>query len=90
MLRAAGPQQWVWEECRDLNAMQFRFKDKERPQGYVCSLAGHLHDYSIEVRFRYNVSSFYAFLVPTLYEIERRNRYRIPTFIFLFLYPKNF
>jgi hypothetical protein len=63
MLRAAGPQQWVWEECRDLNAMQFRFKDKERPQGYVCSLAGHLHDYSIEVRLRYNVSSFYAFLV---------------------------
>jgi hypothetical protein len=69
MLRAAGPQQWVWEECRDLNAMQFRFKDKERPQGYVCSLAGHLHDYSIEVRLGYNVSSFYAFFSTVRYSL---------------------
>ena len=38
---------WVFEECQDLNAMQFRFKDKERPQGYVCGLAGHLHDYPV-------------------------------------------
>lgn len=45
MLREQGPQEWVFEECKDLNAMQFRFKDKERPQSYVCSLAGHLHDY---------------------------------------------
>ena len=28
--------------------MQFRFKDKERPQMYVCGLAGHLHDYPHE------------------------------------------
>ena len=39
---------WVFDECRDLNAMQFRFKDKERPQMYVCGLAGHLHDYPHE------------------------------------------
>lgn len=45
MLRDQGPQEWVHEECKDLNAMQFRFKDKERPQSYVCGLAGHLHDY---------------------------------------------
>merc|ERR1719245_643363 len=30
MLRKEGPKQWVFEECRDLHAMQFRFKDKER------------------------------------------------------------
>ena len=42
MLKKTGPQQWVWDECKDLNAMQFRFKDKERPQSYVCGLAGHM------------------------------------------------
>jgi len=48
MLKKEGPQKWIYEECRDLNAMQFRFKDKERPQGYVASMAGLLHDYPIE------------------------------------------
>lgn len=48
LLRAEGPQEWVWRECQDLNTMQFRFKDKERPQGYVCGLAGHLHYYPLE------------------------------------------
>ena len=48
MLKEHGPQEWVFNECKDLNAMQFRFKDKERPQSYVCSLAGHLHDYPSE------------------------------------------
>jgi len=48
MLRDAGPKAWIFEEYRDLSAIQFRFKDKERPQGYVCSLAGYLHDYPIE------------------------------------------
>ena len=48
MLRAQGPQEWVFNECKDLNAMQFRFKDKERPQSYVCGLAGTLHDYPAE------------------------------------------
>merc|ERR1719228_268393 len=47
MLKSQGPQQWVFEECQDLNAMQFRFKDKERPQSYTCGLAGHMHDYPI-------------------------------------------
>jgi len=47
MLRAEGPQEWVFRECQQLNKMQFMFKDKERPQSYVCSLAGHLHDYPL-------------------------------------------
>merc|ERR1712013_956940 len=47
MLRSKGPQQWVFEECQDLNAMQFRFKDKERPQSYTCGLSGHLHDFPV-------------------------------------------
>ena len=48
LLREKGPQEWVFRECQDLNRMQFRFKDKERPQNYVCGLSGHLHDYPAE------------------------------------------
>jgi len=47
MLRKEGAKDWVFQECRDLNAMQFRFKDKERPQSYVCGLAGHLHEFPL-------------------------------------------
>uniref|UniRef100_A0A7M4FBZ3 Insulin degrading enzyme n=1 Tax=Crocodylus porosus TaxID=8502 RepID=A0A7M4FBZ3_CROPO len=32
----------------DLNAVAFRFKDKERPRGYTSKLAGMLHYYPIE------------------------------------------
>jgi secreted Zn-dependent insulinase-like peptidase len=39
MLRDVGPQQWLWEEMRDVNAMSFRFKDKERPESLVSNLS---------------------------------------------------
>ncbi|XP_071494745.1 insulin-degrading enzyme-like [Diadema antillarum] len=48
MLRKEGPQRWVHEECRDLDAMRFRFKDKERPAGYVTKIAHLLHEYPME------------------------------------------
>ncbi|XP_043912631.1 insulin-degrading enzyme isoform X4 [Protopterus annectens] len=47
-LRTEGPQEWVFQECKDLNAMAFRFKDKERPRGYTSKLAGLLHYYPLE------------------------------------------
>lgn len=43
MLRKLGPQQWVWEEMRDVNAMLFRFKDKERPQSFVTHVSSSMH-----------------------------------------------
>ncbi|KAM4669164.1 insulin-degrading enzyme isoform 1-T12 [Amazona ochrocephala] len=42
-LRTEGPQEWVFQECKDLNAVAFRFKDKERPRGYTSKLGGMLH-----------------------------------------------
>ncbi|XP_074640666.1 insulin-degrading enzyme-like [Tubulanus polymorphus] len=48
LLRKEGTQEWVFEECRDLNAMTFRFKDKDKPRSYTCGLAAALHDYPIE------------------------------------------
>ncbi|PVD29637.1 hypothetical protein C0Q70_08892 [Pomacea canaliculata] len=47
MLRRDGPQEWVFNECKDLSAMTFRFKDKEKPRVYSCTLAGVLHEYPI-------------------------------------------
>lgn len=48
LLRKEGTKEWIFNECRDLSAMQFRFKDKERPRAYTSSLSGVLHDYQIE------------------------------------------
>jgi insulysin len=48
MLREAGPLEWIFDECKNLNAMQYRFKDKERPQSYTCGLASSLHEYPVE------------------------------------------
>uniref|UniRef100_A0A8D3D1J2 Insulin-degrading enzyme n=1 Tax=Scophthalmus maximus TaxID=52904 RepID=A0A8D3D1J2_SCOMX len=47
-LRTEGPQEWVFEECKDLNKVAFRFKDKERPRGYTSKVAGLLHYYPLE------------------------------------------
>ncbi|KAM9366027.1 insulin-degrading enzyme isoform 2-T2 [Pholidichthys leucotaenia] len=47
-LRTEGPQEWVFEECKDLNKVAFRFKDKERPRGYTSKIAGLLHYYPLE------------------------------------------
>ncbi|KAL0853136.1 hypothetical protein ABMA27_012899 [Loxostege sticticalis] len=40
MVKAEGPQRWVWEEQRDLMAMEFRFKDALEPRTLVT---GHVH-----------------------------------------------
>lgn len=48
MLKQLGPQRWVFDELQRLSKVQFRFKDKEKPQSYVCSLASKLQYYPIE------------------------------------------
>ncbi len=45
LVRESGVKQWVFEELAKINAMQFRFKDKERPQNYVSSLSGRMQEY---------------------------------------------
>ncbi|RVE50691.1 hypothetical protein evm_004601 [Chilo suppressalis] len=40
MVRSEGPQRWVWEEQKDLMAMEFRFKDAQEPRALVT---GHVH-----------------------------------------------
>jgi secreted Zn-dependent insulinase-like peptidase len=32
-------QEWIFEECKNINAMQFRFKDKEKPTDLTSKVA---------------------------------------------------
>ncbi|CAG7816471.1 unnamed protein product [Allacma fusca] len=48
MLTTKGPQKWIWEEMRDVNAVIFRFKDKQRPQSFVSNLTSIMQDYPLE------------------------------------------
>ncbi|XP_060809254.1 insulin-degrading enzyme isoform X1 [Amyelois transitella] len=48
MLRKEGPQRWVWEEQRDLMAMEFRFKDVQDPRNMVTGHVHMLQDFPME------------------------------------------
>jgi len=45
MLRAKGPQEWLYEEQSRLAELSFRFKEDSSPMGYVSSIASGMHDY---------------------------------------------
>lgn len=42
MLKLEGPQEWFHNENKNVNAMEFQFKDKESPLDYVCKLSSQL------------------------------------------------
>jgi secreted Zn-dependent insulinase-like peptidase len=35
MLKEAGVQEWVWNEIREMNEVEFRFQDKQKPSEFV-------------------------------------------------------
>ncbi|ESO95121.1 hypothetical protein LOTGIDRAFT_232210 [Lottia gigantea] len=45
MLKKEGTKEWIFNECKDLSAMTFRFKDKEKPHNYTSKHAGYLHEF---------------------------------------------
>ncbi|XP_024120451.1 insulin-degrading enzyme [Oryzias melastigma] len=47
-LHSEGPQEWIFEEYKDMKKVAFRFSDKERPRDYTSKVAGLLHYYPIE------------------------------------------
>jgi len=49
MIREAGPQKWVWDECQATAAMSFRYKSKENPGNYATSVARQMHQYPPEL-----------------------------------------
>ncbi|KAL5471496.1 hypothetical protein EMCRGX_G029619 [Ephydatia muelleri] len=46
MLQREGPKQWIYQECSDLLAMEYQFKDKETSRKTVEHVARNIHEYS--------------------------------------------
>ncbi|KAI8902913.1 Metalloenzyme, LuxS/M16 peptidase-like protein [Globomyces pollinis-pini] len=48
MIRSLGAVSWIYKECRKINAITFKFKEKSAPSSYTSLLAGNLHIYPPE------------------------------------------
>ncbi|CAG2172600.1 unnamed protein product, partial [Oppiella nova] len=48
LLKREGPKQWIFDELKQMQEIRFRFKEKERPMGYVIGLSRDLHDYPFD------------------------------------------
>nr|CAB3255240.1 insulin-degrading enzyme [Phallusia mammillata] len=48
MLRDVGPQEWVFNETKEISAMAFRFKDKQRPTSCVMKLSESMQYFPME------------------------------------------
>jgi secreted Zn-dependent insulinase-like peptidase len=82
MLRKLGPQKWVFDELEGLSRVQFRFKDKEKPQSYVCSLASKLQYYPMEevISGDYSFKEWKPDLVTSLLDMLTPEKIRFVTF----------
>uniref|UniRef100_A0A8C5DFQ5 Insulin-degrading enzyme n=1 Tax=Gouania willdenowi TaxID=441366 RepID=A0A8C5DFQ5_GOUWI len=78
-LRTEGPQEWVFNECKDLNKVAFRFKDKERPRGYTSKVAGLLHYYPLEevLAAEYRLEDFRPDLIEMVLDKLRPEQVRV-------------
>ncbi|XP_052006839.1 insulin-degrading enzyme isoform X2 [Xyrauchen texanus] len=78
-LRTEGPQEWVFQECKDLNTVAFRFKDKERPRGYTSKVAGLLHYYPLEevLAAEYLLEEFRPDLIEMVLDKLRPENFRV-------------
>jgi len=48
MIRQQGPQRWIFEETQTIAENSFRFKSKQQPMNYTCSLAHLMQLYPAE------------------------------------------
>ncbi|XP_041369113.1 insulin-degrading enzyme-like [Gigantopelta aegis] len=48
MLRREGVKEWIFKECQEIDAMRFRFKDKEKPRGYTSHISSLLHRFPLK------------------------------------------
>lgn len=87
MLRREKPKQWIFDECKNVNAMQFQFKEKERPDDFVSNLAGRIRDYPLVecLSGDYELREFRPDLIEELLD-----EYLIPTKMRVFLVSKDF
>lgn len=73
LLKLEGAKQWVYEECRNLCEINFRFKDKEPPEYYISILSKHLHYYPLNEVLcgAYLLSEYKPELIKNLIEYIR-------------------
>ncbi|CAF0913402.1 unnamed protein product [Rotaria sordida] len=87
MLRKEGPKEWIFDECKNINEMQFQFREKERPDDFVSNVAGRIRDYPLTECLSgcYEMREFRPDLIN-----EVLNEYLIPSKMRVFLASKEF
>ena len=82
MMRLAKPQQWIWEEMKDINDMNFRFKQKSEVDNYVSSIAASMESVRPEhvLSFRYLTEEYDPELISKFIDLLNPNNCRI-TFV---------
>ncbi|XP_046427439.1 insulin-degrading enzyme isoform X1 [Neodiprion fabricii] len=48
LMKKEGPVSWIFEECKDIAAMNFRFKEKSSPRSWVNSTVHCLQEYPMQ------------------------------------------
>ncbi|OQR74836.1 nardilysin-like [Tropilaelaps mercedesae] len=48
MLRKKGPQQWLWNELKQIADFDFRFQEEEEARDYVCNMCQAMQEYPEE------------------------------------------
>lgn len=70
MLKNQQPLKWIFDEMNDLGKIKFAFKDKEKPIGYVSSVASSMQVYAIEdvLAAQYYLTKFDPEAIQHLYD----------------------
>jgi len=79
MMKKKGAEKWIFEELNKILKFQFDYKDKEKPMGYVYSLATKMHFYPIQdvLRANYLMESFEPELISKAINSLRLDNVRI-------------
>ncbi|CAF3683386.1 unnamed protein product [Rotaria sp. Silwood1] len=87
MLRKEGPKEWIFNEGKNINQMEFQFQDKGQPRYIVSNLAGRMRDYPLSecLSGPYEMREFRPDLIN-----ELLNEYLIPSKMRVFLTSKEF
>ncbi|CAF4180716.1 unnamed protein product, partial [Adineta steineri] len=87
MLRKEGPKEWIFNECTNLKAIHFQFREKEPVDDFVSNLARRMRNYPLTecLSGDYEMREFRPDLI-----IEELNEYLIPSKMRVFLESKEF
>ncbi|CAK1554529.1 unnamed protein product [Leptosia nina] len=79
MLRSAGPQRWIWEEQRELLALDFRFRDTLEPRTLAHGYVHQLQEFPMEdvLSAYYLLSEWRPDLVQEMLDLLTPERVRL-------------